>query len=84
MAKPKRSAPRPFQTIDLATLDTVSGGRIIPRKGMDPAIIQGIQTLAQAIEAIGKQMEASKQAGSQQLMQVMQQMMQARGGKPPK
>lgn len=68
-----------FQTIDLATLDTVSGGRILPRKGIDPMLIQGIQQLAQAVAAIGQSREAAKQAGSQQMMQVMQQMMQSRG-----
>ena len=76
----KRRRCRPLETIDARRLDTVSGGRIIPPKQMDPAITKGISQLAQAISAIGQSMEASKQAGAQQMMQMMQQMMQMRGG----
>jgi len=77
----KRRAMQPFQSISGAALETVVGGRITPRKGVDPAVIQGIQTLAKSIVEVGQQMAASKQAGSQQMMQMMQQMMQARGGR---
>jgi hypothetical protein len=77
----KRRAIPSFQPIDGTALATVVGGRITPRKGVDPAVIQGIQTLAKAIVEVGQQMSASKQAGSQQMMQMMQQMMQARGGR---
>jgi hypothetical protein len=85
MARTKQRIRDPFQTIDLAQLDTVSGGRVIPRSGMDPKLGQGIASLAQAISAVGQQMAAQKQAGAQQMMQMMQQMMQMRGGGgPPK
>jgi hypothetical protein len=78
--KPAPRSPQTLQTIDLATLDTVTGGRIIPRKGPDPALIQGIQTIMQAIDAIGKQ----QAAGSQQMMQQLMQFVQEKrgGGKP--
>jgi hypothetical protein len=77
----KQLTSDPFQSIDGAALSTVVGGRITPRKGTDPAVIQGIQSLVQVIAQVGQQMSASKQAGSQQMMQMMQQMMQARGGR---
>lgn len=72
--------PDPFQSIDDADLANVSGGRLIPSKGPDPAVMQGLQTLAQAIVEVGQQLAASKQASSAQMMQLMQQMMGARGG----
>jgi len=72
---------RPLQSIDGASLANVIGGRITPRKGVDPAVIQGIQTLAKTIAEVGQQMNASKQAGSQQMMQLMQQLKERRGGR---
>jgi len=77
----KRKIIDPFQTIDGASLANVVGGRITPRKTTDPAVLQGIQALAKVIAEVGQQMTASKQAGSQQMMSMMQQMMQARGGR---
>jgi hypothetical protein len=76
----KRTLVRPLQSIDGAALANVVGGRITPRKGVDPAVITGIQTLAKTIAEVGQQMAAQKQAGSQQLMSLMQQLKQARGG----
>jgi hypothetical protein len=80
MAK-ARPTTRGFETIDLVRLDTVTGGRIIPRSGQDPMLLKGISELTQVIAAISQQMNAKKEAGAQQMMQVMQQMMQKRGGK---
>ena len=77
-ARPKT---RGFETIDLARLDTVTGGRIIPRSGQDPTLLKGISELTQVIAAISQQMNAKKEAGAQQMMQMMQQLMQKRGGK---
>lgn len=71
----------PFSSIDTASLDTVVGGRIAPRRGNDPAVVQGIQQLAKTLAEVGQALTATKQAGSQQMMQMMQQMMQARGGR---
>jgi hypothetical protein len=72
---------RPLETINLATLDQVTGGRIGARTTLDPVLLQGIQQLSQAIMSVGQNMAAAKQGSSQQMMQMMQQMMQARGGR---
>jgi hypothetical protein len=74
-------AVRPLETINLATLDQVTGGRIGARTTLDPVLLQGIQQLSQAIMSVGQNMAAAKQGSSQQMMQMMQQMMQARGGR---
>lgn len=70
-----------FETIQLDTLANVSGGRIGARTTLDPVLLQGIQQLSQAIVSVGQNMAASKQGASQQMMQMIQQMMQARGGR---
>ena len=77
----KRNSPQPpaLPTIDLATLETVTGGRISIRKGPDPKVLLGIKQLGEAIAAVGQQMAAQKEASSQQMMGLMQQMMQRRG-----
>jgi hypothetical protein len=76
-----RSSERPLETIQPAVLDQVIGGRISPRTTLDPVLLQGIQQLSQAIMAVGQGLAGSKQAGSQQMMQMMQEMMQSRGGR---
>lgn len=63
-----------FPSLDAATLATVTGGRLIASKGPDPKVIRGIQALAQAVVEVGQQLTVTKQASSQQLMQVMQQL----------
>ena len=71
-----------LETIDLATLDSVSGGRY--KRGpdaIDPALIQGIGELAKAVTGMGQGLAAAKQQSDGQMMQMMQQMMQARGGR---
>ena len=75
------SGPRPLETIDTATLASVTGGRITPRTTLDPVLLQGIQQLSQAIMSVGQNMAAAKQSSSQQLMQLVQQIMQSRGGR---
>lgn len=79
MARPHSSAA--LSSIDDRALAQVVGGRITPRKGLDPSVVQGIQQLAKTIAEVGQVLAASQQAGSQQMMQMMQQMMQARGGR---
>jgi hypothetical protein len=74
----KHRDPDPFQPLDATALASVNGGRLIPSKQTDPAILQGIQVLAQAIVEVGQQLTVSKQASSQQMMQMMQQMMERR------
>jgi hypothetical protein len=79
MAKQKRTTPDSFQSIDGAALAGVVGGRIIPRKGLDPAVVQGVTNLAKTIAEVGQVMSAQKQQSDAQMQQVMQQMMQSRG-----
>jgi hypothetical protein len=75
-----RGPERELATIDVAVLDSVIGGRITPRTTLDPVLSQGIQQLSQAIASVGQNLAAAKQGSSQQTMQMMQQMMQSRGG----
>lgn len=71
-------APDALEAIDLGALDQVTGGRITPRTTLDPVLLEGITQLAQAIMAVGQNLAAAKQASSQQMMQVIMQMMQER------
>lgn len=70
---------RPLQTIRDCDLEQVVGGRISPRTTLDPVLLQGIQALSQAIMSVGQSLAAAKQGSSQQMMQLLQQMMQGRG-----
>ena len=81
MAKQQRTIRDPFRSIDGAALAEVVGGRITPRKGTDPAVVQGITNLAKTIAEVGQVMSAKKQQGDAQMGQMMQQMMQARGAR---
>jgi hypothetical protein len=63
-------------TIDLATLDAVTGGRVTHNTQVDPALIQGLQGLSQAVQAVGQNLVQEKAAESQQSLQFMGQMMQ--------
>ncbi|MEJ7598763.1 MAG: hypothetical protein WKG01_12720 [Kofleriaceae bacterium] len=65
-------------TIDSAALAGVTGGRLSIRKGPDPKVLLGLKQLGEAIAVVGQQMTAQKQASSQQMMGMMQQMMQKR------
>jgi hypothetical protein len=67
-------------TIDLDALATVTGGRITHNNQTDPALLQGIAGLSQAIQQVGAGLIQEKQAESQQSMQFLGQMMQ--GGAP--
>jgi hypothetical protein len=76
------ASPDTFTTIDLDALETVSGGRYT--KGpeqIDPALLQGIAELAKAVSSVGQNLAAAKAQSDGQLMQMMQQMMQAKGGR---
>jgi len=73
-------APRALQTIDSNILAGVIGGRIVPRTTLDPVLLEGIQQLSQAIMSVGQNLSAAKQGSSQQMMQIMQQLMQRRRG----
>lgn len=77
MSRRSRNPPA-LQTIDTRVLAQVTGGRISPRTTLDPVLLQGIQQLSQAIMSVGQNLAAAKQGSSQQMMQIMQQMMQSR------
>jgi hypothetical protein len=70
----------PFATVDDAALADVSGGLITPKQNLDPVLLQGIQALSQAIVQVGQSLAGAKQASSQGMMQMVQQMMQAKSG----
>ena len=81
MAKQNRTLRDPFRSIDGTALAGVVGGRVTPRKGLDPALAQGVTSLAKTIAEVGQVMSAKKQQGDAQMGQVMQQMMQSRGAR---
>ena len=81
MAKQQRTTRDPFRSIDGAALAWVVGGRITPRKGMDPAVAQGVTNLAKTIAEVGQVLSAKQQQGDAQMQQVMQRLMQARGAR---
>lgn len=71
----------PFETIDEAELETVSGGRKTHVAQIDPALITGIQGLTEAVAAVGQNLAATKQQSEAGKMQMFQQMLQMRGGR---
>ncbi len=77
----RTQAPDSLESIDLTTLEAVTGGRVSRSSQPDPAVIAGIKQLGELITAVGQQMIAAKQQGPAQMMQMMQQMMQMRGGR---
>jgi hypothetical protein len=69
-------------TIDLDVLDQVTGGRYT--QGPDrlkPELVQMIGKLAEAVQGIGQAKVNNDQQKFAQLMQVLQKMMEMRGGK---
>ena len=76
----KKMPNDPFQAIEAVDLAQVSGGRLIPNKGPDASVIQGIQLLIKTLGEVGQQITANGQQQSQQMMGMMQQMMQRRAG----
>jgi hypothetical protein len=70
---------RELETIHPAILSQVTGGRVAPRTTLDPVLLEGFKQLSQAIMSVGQSMAAAKQSGSQQMMQMVEQMMQSRG-----
>jgi hypothetical protein len=75
------SKPDCLESIDLAALEAVTGGRVSRSSQADPNVIAGIKQLGELIAQVGQQMIAAKQQGPAQMMQMMQQMMQMRGGR---
>ncbi|MBL9019394.1 MAG: hypothetical protein JNL83_34720 [Myxococcales bacterium] len=77
----ERSGSDSLEPIDLTALEAVTGGRISRSSQPDPAVLAGIKQLGELIAAVGQQLVAARQQGPAQLMQMMQQMMQIRGGR---
>jgi hypothetical protein len=75
-AKPTKA----LQTIDLAALHGVTGGRVSMRQGPDPAVVNGMKSLAETVTAVGQAMSQAKNAKSQEMAGMMQQMMAQRRG----
>lgn len=69
-------------TIDPGALEAVTGGRITHNTQTDPALLQGIAGLSQAIQQVGQGLIQEKQQESQQSMQFLGQMMQGGGAAP--
>jgi len=70
-----------LESIDLTTLEAVTGGRVSRSSAPDPAVLAGIKQLGELIAQVGQGLVQAKAQGPQQMMQMMQQMMQARGGR---
>jgi hypothetical protein len=67
-----------LKTIDLAALEAVTGGRVTHNPQVDPALLQGIQGLSEAIQGVGQNLVQERQAESQQNLQFLGQMMQGK------
>lgn len=80
MAKHEASSDS-LESIDLTTLEAVTGGRVSRSNAPDPQVIAGIKQLGELIQQVGQGLVQAKAAGSQQMLQMMQQMMQTRGGR---
>lgn len=77
----RRAEPRAIESIHPAVLACVTGGIISPRTTLDPVLLEGIKQLSAAVMSVGQNMAAAQQSASGQTMQMMQQMMQSRGGR---
>lgn len=69
------SQPQALETIDLACLHDVTGGRISNSGGTDPKVAQGMKSLAETVAQVGQAINQSKEKKKAELGQVMQQMM---------
>jgi hypothetical protein len=74
-------SPDSLESIDLGTLEVVTGGRVSRSSEPDPQIIAGIKQLGDLITQVGQGLVQAQAQGPQQMMQMMQQMMQMRGGR---
>lgn len=75
-----RVQPKPFVTIDLASLHDVTGGRISNSGGTDPAVAAGMKSLAETVAAVGQAMSQAKEKKSAEMAGMMQQMIAQRRG----
>lgn len=66
-------------TLDAAALATVTGGRLTHGPAqIDPALIQNIGQLAQAVTGVGQTLAAAKQQSTQDFLQTFMQLAQSR------
>lgn len=71
----------PFTALSIDALVDVTGGRYTRGTPQaDPALLQGISQLAQAVQSVGQNMVAVKQQSSENAMQLAQQAMQRKHG----
>jgi len=82
-ASTRKAQPREpgvFDDIDNTQLDNIIGGRTVATGQTDPKLLQGVQGLAQAIEATGKALAGRQVSDFQQSMQMMDMMGRKGGG----
>lgn len=82
MARRSSARTGSLAAVDPGALATVIGGRFTPRTTLDPVLLEGIQQLSAAITSIGESLAAAKQSSSQQMMQLIQQLMERRQAGP--
>jgi hypothetical protein len=64
-------------TLDASQLAAVTGGRLTRGPAqVDPALVQGLVELTKAVASVGQGLTAQREASSQQMMQMLAQMMQ--------
>ena len=77
----KKHKVTPFKAIAGDKLEWVIGGRLIPRTGPNPEVLSGIKTLAETVGQAGQVIQQKNAEQQGMMQQVMQQMMQGRGGR---
>jgi hypothetical protein len=76
VADPRRPQ---LETIDLAALDGVTGGRVTQGKD-DTAVLQAIAQLGELVKAATQSLAQNQSKGQEQFAQIAQEMMQRRSG----
>ena len=70
-------------TLDRAALECVTGGRLVHGRQMEQALLQTVNTVAQAAVALGQQKQAGMQGFGQQALQAAIQLRMPQPGPPP-
>lgn len=78
MTTKHRSQPKALETIDLTSLEVVTGGRISHSSGPDPKVVNSMKALAETVTAVGQALGQKKQQKQQEMAGMMQQMMAQR------
>ena len=71
-------AKDPFETLAFTDLAIVTGGRLIPNKGPDAAVVRGLEMLVKTIAEVSQAMQQNAAGQSQYMMQMMQQLVERR------